>query len=228
MTLASDVIRPCDLDEDCLRQWESIRRGQPSLSGPYFTPQFVAIVGKVRPRTRIAVIRDAGTTIGFFPFEIGRMRQGHPVARSLSDFHGPILSQDCDLDATALLRLSGLRAWTFDHLVASDDVFRASATSDCDSPTIDLSDGVEAYFSERHQAERRHFKQLDYCSRRIIRDYPDIEYTMESKDSAALRQLMEWKSEQCRRSELPDVFGVEWTRSLLELILAEDDENFAG
>ena len=43
-----------------------------------------------------------------------------------------------------------------------------------------------------------------------------------------MEQVLRWKSDQYRRSNLTDVFGVAWTRELLERIARQEAAGFAG
>jgi CelD/BcsL family acetyltransferase involved in cellulose biosynthesis len=86
---------------------------------PFFRPEFVRAVAAVRSDVEIAVLVQAGQTVGFFPFQRGQLNLSKPVAGKLSDYHGPLVRQGARLDPQALLTACKLASWDFDHFVAA-------------------------------------------------------------------------------------------------------------
>jgi CelD/BcsL family acetyltransferase involved in cellulose biosynthesis len=61
-----DVIQPADLGEAEIARWREIQGQHPSLSSPFFTPEYTLSLGTARPDLRIAVLEDQGKIVGFF------------------------------------------------------------------------------------------------------------------------------------------------------------------
>jgi CelD/BcsL family acetyltransferase involved in cellulose biosynthesis len=128
-----------DLSEAEWRLWGEMQRDNPALDSPYFRAEFVRAVAEVRVDVHVTVLRENGNTVGFFPFQRGKLNLGKPVAGKLSDYHGVISRSDLSFAADKLLRASGLATWDFDHLVAGQNAFAPYARTEVGSPFLDLS-----------------------------------------------------------------------------------------
>ena len=97
-----------------------------------------------------------------------------------------------------------------------------------DASVIDLSGGYDAYVGRRRAEGSHVFAKTDGQARRLEKDLGPIVFEAESLDTAALEQLIEWKSDQYRRSDLLDQFAVPWSVELLKRTLADRGPEFAG
>jgi hypothetical protein len=59
--------------------WRSMQSSSPEFANPFLSPQFAVIVGELRPNTRVAVLSEGSSVVGFFPFERHRSGAGEPV-----------------------------------------------------------------------------------------------------------------------------------------------------
>jgi CelD/BcsL family acetyltransferase involved in cellulose biosynthesis len=222
------VISGSEFGDDLASIWRGIVETEPSLASPYFQPEFTRAVAKARNDVFIAIIEDAGQVVAFFPFQRGAMRMGRPVAGPLSDYHGVIASPTLILDASALIRASGLGSWTFDHCLESQLLFKPFHRVICESPVIDLTHGFESYSAERRAAGSKQIIKTEGLARKIEREIGPIRFTAHVSDPAVLEQCIEWKRSHYAEMKVNDVLGASWTRELLREILKSQSAGFAG
>ncbi len=132
--------------------WRSLQESNPELSNPLFAPEFIQAVAAVRGDVEVAVVRDKGTTVAFFPFQRKTQYRGVPVGGIVSDYHGLICRPGFRCDPGALLEACELVAWDFDRLVPSQRGLASYCRLSEPSAQIDLSEGFEAYACERQRA----------------------------------------------------------------------------
>lgn len=222
------LVRPADLTADQLTMWSRLQREQVEINSPYFRPEYTQAVSRVRSDVEVAILRQQSATLGFFPFQRDTFNIGKPVGNRLSDFHGVIAHQDLKWSVEELMHGCRLAAWDFNHLIASQSPFRAHHRIIEESPYIDLSSGYEAYVSERHASKSDRFKQAQRESRRFERDMGPLRLEWNTADVTVLETLLQWKSQQYRRTNLLDIFQFSWVVKLLELIKAQATEEFSG
>lgn len=210
------VIHPRELGLDDIRVWHSMQRSTPGLANPFLSPEFVIAVGRVRPTVRVAVLTDGPAVTGFFPFERRALGAGVPVAAELTDCQGLIHAPGAAWNARELLRACRLSVWKFDHLVAGQQPFTAHTSALLPSPTIDLSGGFGPYFERLRTGEPRFCAQVARRTRKLRREVGEIRFEADSSDGSVLRQLMNWKSAQYRRTGRPDRFSEPWVVELLD------------
>jgi len=220
------VIRPDELGVSDLDRWRSFQRGP--MAHPFLAPEFVQAVGRVRRSARVAVLEDAGATVGFFPFERGRWGYGTPPAPGLTDAHGLVHAPDAEWDPHQLLRACGLSVWEFDHLVDGQKPFERHQALRVPSPVMDLAGGYAAFRAEVRARSKSFLSELERKGRALGRDHGTVTFTLGTADVDDLRRIMAWKSEQYQRTYRSDRFRVPWIRELLESLLATRTETFAG
>lgn len=228
MTTNYHVKRIDDLSASERDAWLSIHDSGQAFASPYFHPEFSAAVAAVRDDVRVTVLESGGRAVGFFPFQRGRFGAGKPVGGPLSDFHGVVIEPGASWNASDLLRGSGLSVWSFDHLIEGQEGFAAQRTAEHRSPTIDVSQGYEAYIAGRRAEGSKQILKTEGLGRKLEREVAPIRVELNSRDPAVFERLLAWKSEQCRESGLPDIFGVPWTRALLERLRVTGSPGFAG
>ncbi len=226
--LRISVLTPDRLTPDHLRAWSEIQTADPTLSSPYFRPEFAAAVAAVRTDVQVGVIERAGEPVGFFPFQVGRLGAGIPVGGRLSDYHGLVARPGLELSAERLIEGCGLRSFKFDHLPASQTTFAAAATGTAPSHRLDLSAGFAAYVEERRAAKSGEVKESQQKYRKLERDLGPVRVELDSRDRGAFDALIAWKREQYRRTGFSDVFAFEWALGLLERIWEQRSPGFAG
>src|SRR5438132_10210354 len=116
--MRATVVRPSELGSDGLATWRTMQASQRALASPFLSPDFALAVERVRPTTRVAVLEEGGTVIGFFPFDQGRFRVGRPIAPGLADCQAVIHYPGFEWNAQDLLKWCNLDVWEFGHLIA--------------------------------------------------------------------------------------------------------------
>ncbi len=208
-----------------LSRWAELQRASPLYRSPFFRPEFTMAVARVRD-VRVAVIEDAGSVAGFFPFEVGRRRRGRPVGRPFSDYHGVVLDDAARLDPRALVRACGLAAWSFDHLPAAMTAFAPHVLAHGRSPYLDLSQGFESYLEGRRA--RSDIRGSLRKARKLARDMGPLRFVPRSDAPGLLDQIVEWKRRQYAETGVRDVLADAASRDLLRLVHESRGADFCG
>src|SRR5437773_375447 len=95
--------RVCDLSDADWSLWLEIQRQSAIYGSPYFRPEFTRAAAAVRQDVEIAAIQEHGKTVGFWPFQRGKLSLGRPIGGKMSDFHGPIVRPGTQFDPLAFL-----------------------------------------------------------------------------------------------------------------------------
>ncbi|HKP73414.1 MAG TPA: GNAT family N-acetyltransferase [Pyrinomonadaceae bacterium] len=223
-----EVIGGNELTAGQQQLWSRLQRADESLASPYFSAQFTRAVAAVRDDLFVGVLKDGGETVGFFPFQRDETRAGRPAGDRFSDYHGIIAREPGDWTAEDLLDGCGLVRWDFKHLIASQRLFQKYHSRQTASPALDLSQGYEAYAEAQRRGGSQLIKKIETCRRKFEREVGALRFESHVADGEVLRELVEGKSAQLTRTGKEDSFSWGWTRRLLELIHATQEEDFAG
>jgi CelD/BcsL family acetyltransferase involved in cellulose biosynthesis len=204
-----------------------LQRADRSLEPPFFRPEFTAVVAAIREGVEVAVLEEDGTPVGFFPYE-RRGRTAKPVGGRLSDFQGIVARPEAVREPEALLRACGLRAWSFDHLLASQEPFRRYHAVTAPSPVLDLSQGYAAWERAHRGGGSETMAQLHRKARKLAREVGPLRFEFHTNERRVLETLLAWKREQYRRTTTTDITAMPWVVALLERILATDADGFGG
>lgn len=225
MTVTATPMRMQELSAEELGVWDALQRSEPALCSPYFRPEYVAAVSAVRPRTEVAVIRDGGTPVGFFPYERQRFDIAGPVGGKMTDYHGIVARPCTPLSPEKLLRECRLSGYHFSHLAPGQAWFADGVRSEHDSPCLDIRGGLDGYLA------RAKSRQLDGWlrkRRKLAREVGPLRLELQSRDESVFNTLIAWKSAQYRRTGVPDVFSFGWTHELARRCWQQQGECFAG
>ena len=225
MTMLVTIRRAEGLTPEELRLWSEFQQSDPALDSPCFRPEFTCSVAAVREDVEIAVIHREHRPAAFLPFERGSWGIGRPVGGQLSDFHGLIAGEGEVCPIEDVIRACRLRAWDFDHLLASQTALVRHHGHCLGSPYIDLVDGYEAY---RRRRPGKLSNKIGQAARRAGREVGTVRFLGHTTDPNVLATLLRWKSEQYRRTNLADILAFRWTGELLRRILAHDAPEFSG
>ena len=222
-----EVIKPHELDAPLLAAWSRIVERTSALDIPYFRPEFVQLVGRVRKDVEVAVMRDSTGPIGFFPFQRSQ-RVGRPVAGRLSDFQAVLAGEEVEYEPRELIAACGLSVWDFDHLHPSQSNFTKYVRLTDGSPFIDLSQGFAHYRQIRKTLGDSEMKQTERKARKLNRDLGRLRLETHTTRPDVLRSAIEWKSQQYNRTNITDVLSYGWVRELLEQLIFESHTQFRG
>ena len=216
-----------ELPNELIARWNEIARGAPELASPYLRPEFAQAVAAVRPNVEVGILHDGATVSGFFPFERVGGCVARPVGGRLSDYQAVIAPAEALWNVKDLLRGCRLRGWEFDHHIAAQRQLAPYVSSLSNSWRIDLSTGFDAFVAGRKAAGAGALGEMLRKSRKLHREH-DVRFAWHVTDEVVFDQLLAWKSEQYRRSELTDLFRFPWIVALLKDIWRKRDPRFAG
>lgn len=214
-----------DLQDSERALWQSFVDAQPVWSSPYFQPAFTEDVACVRDDVRVAIVSAGDEVIGFFPFQ----QQGKaavPVSGQLSDAHAVITHDGRPVNWTELMKSCGLSTWKFHYLVDHQCPAEECSASLTPAAIMDVSGGFEKYVSRLKS--KNVIKQTDRKQRKIDREIGSVRFEWDCRDEKVFDQLIQWKSEQYRRSDIADVFQFDWTTALLKRLWARNDDQLQG
>ncbi|MCE9589707.1 MAG: GNAT family N-acetyltransferase [Planctomycetes bacterium] len=223
-------VLPADqLTPEHIASWARLHADNPTLASAYFHPAFTQAVAAVRRDVEVGVMEEAGTIVGFFPFQRGRLGIAKPVGGIVSDFQGVIAEPDLVFDPRELLLGCCLNAWDFDHMLVSQAPFTPFHAHHYGSPLINVTNGFEAYKEERRKAGSKHIQKLGTLWRKIEREIGPLRFEAHTTSADALDTTLRWKSAQYRSTGVLDLFRLHpWAGELLARLQQTQEDSFAG
>jgi CelD/BcsL family acetyltransferase involved in cellulose biosynthesis len=190
------VVRPGELGADDLDRWRRMRAAVVHLRSAFLAPEYALALDAVREGVRVAVLEEAGETVGFFAFEQRGRGVAKPLGHGLTDTEGIVHAPGRAPSVRDVLRASGLTGWDFETLVAEQVPPHAEAVERRLCPIMDLSGGFPAYLDHRRRASKKIVQGSQRKLRKLERDVGPVTFVFAEEDPAALRVLMRWKSAQ--------------------------------
>ncbi|AVH60335.1 MULTISPECIES: GNAT family N-acetyltransferase [Streptomyces] len=222
------IHRPDDLSASIQDAWHRAMDESPEYANPFLAPEFAAGIGRYRGGTQVAVLRENGEPVGFFPYERNVVGAGRAIGLGLSDCQALVHCPGVTWDAQELLRACGLSILEFDHLVEEQKPFGRYVTGTFASPVVDLKPGDSGYAEWLRAAYPGQAKTTLKKERRLGRDVGDVRFVFDERDPRLLRTLMQWKSAQYRRTGRMDRFARPWIVDLVDHLFQVREEHFTG
>lgn len=219
---------PADLSEVEIHAWRAMTSNSLDLQSPFFQPEYIQAVGAYCPNVEVAVLEERGEIVGFFPFQRSRFRSAKPVGGKLTDFQGMIGHLPAHETTTSLLAKCQLSSWNYDHLPATQETFASGSLANSNSPYLDLSQGWETYEQRRSKSGSRVIHDAQRKRRKLAREVGDVRFVPECNDPEVFRTLLQWKSEQRKRTKTFDVLQLQWVVDLLEHLWKQKGESITG
>ncbi|QTC91719.1 GNAT family N-acetyltransferase [Brevundimonas goettingensis] len=222
-TLEVEIIRPEALPPADETLWRAMLAADPALASPYFRPEFTRVAGAISPDAAVAVFKQDGKTVGFFPHQT-RGGTIQPLGAPMNDYHGVVAfpGQGPDLETVArLLDAPRLRvsAW----------VGEAEATEERQTLMVSMpEDGFDVWYAERRTTWGKYFKDKERARRSLEAEQGPITVQRNLRDPALLDQLIALKREQYKRTGRHDIFDCGWTAELLHALLKTEGEDDFG
>jgi CelD/BcsL family acetyltransferase involved in cellulose biosynthesis len=204
-----------------------MQRAIGTLTNPFLCPEFSVGVGQFRPSARIAVLTEGPEIVGFFPFERRRLGVGIPIGADLNNCQGLIHAPALDWEPREVLKASKVSTWQFDNLIPGQIPFERYAVAKVPSAAIDLADGFDAYRDKLRTNSPKFWNSLRRRRKNLQRDFGEIRFEESSCNLDALRLIMKWKSEQCRRNGWVDIFDRRWIVDLVYYLLSTRSDSFS-
>lgn len=222
------VIHPHELTVAMIGRWLEIQESDSALASPYFCPEFTLSVAAVRSDVQIGILKDKNQIIGFFPFHRRRCGVARPIGLGLSDYHGLIVDARARWTVETLLEGCRLVRWEFDHLIASQWPFANFVSSSYQSPIIDVSQGFDRYKAGIDRSARKQLREVERKRAKLESAIGPINFIQHTQDQSVLRQMIAWKSFQCKQTGTVDYFSLNWCARLIKLIHASRHKTFGG
>ena len=87
---------------------------------------------------------------------------------------------------------------------------------------------MEVFETSRDKSGRKQLREARRKKEKLAEQVGPLTFTLHTPDQRLLRQLIVWKSEQCRRTGTVDFFALDWCVRLIERIHAAREEDFGG
>ncbi len=200
-----------------LAAWSEFQLNDPELDSPFFRPEFALAVVSAVKTGEVAVWEVDGEPAGFWPFQRTKWNEAKPIAYGASDFDGVICRKNLRWNAEELIRRCGLRAWDFNHVLASQQPLQAFHWKTVASPFMDLSGGFDHY---RASVRTQTIAQVLRKGRKLEREVGPLRLEAQTLDRSVFETLIRWKTEQYP--------GLAEATPLLECIFAQQHELFSG
>jgi CelD/BcsL family acetyltransferase involved in cellulose biosynthesis len=233
-------IQVIPVDQLCSRQlatWSEIQQADPTLSSPFFRPEYARTIASIRSDVQVAVLREGGLqegglqkggrTVGFFPFQTSRHKVAQPIGGWLTEFQGIIAERNANWCAEDLVRGSGLAMWRFDHLLATQQHFEPFHCRSYDSPYMELRGGFEAYLEGR-QGGQGTYRNVLRKARKIERELGPLRFEFHTSSPRVLDHLIQWKTAQYKRTKNLQILRFPWIVELLKRLQTTQEKQFAG
>ncbi|MEV7197295.1 GNAT family N-acetyltransferase [Streptomyces sp. NPDC093510] len=209
--------------------WHGAMDESPRFANPFLAPEFAMGVARHHGGTRLAVLREKGQPVGFFPYERNSFGVGRAIGLGLSDCQALVHRPGVTWDTHELLRACRLSVFEFDHLIEDQQPFGAYVTGTFASPVLDLKAGEEESYAQwLRGAYPGLAKTTLKKERRLGRDLGEIRFVHDERDPRMLRTLMRWKSAQYRRTGRMDRFARPWIVALVDDLFQVREEHFTG
>ncbi len=194
--------------------WDNLRSTRMEFATPFFSARFSEAVHRSRGDVSVAVIREGNEVIGIFPFH--RFRgSAVPVGRFLNDSHNVIADRSTMIDWIWLLEKLDCKAFDFHAMAGCDDEsLHQFAHGTSQTFQANVGDDPAASLKSLGQSHKTIGRQ-GQKTRKLGREVGPIQVQLDCPDTDLLRQAIDWKRDQYRRSHLLDLFTPDWTRELL-------------
>jgi CelD/BcsL family acetyltransferase involved in cellulose biosynthesis len=225
-----DCINPIVLSDGDIAAWRALLGADPTLTSPYFTPDWAQFVARRRADTRVAIFRNEdGSAAGFLPVQRSSSYAALPAGGPVCDYQALIGPAALDLS----LAVTALEVGRIDFTAGLKDNALAPHLLTRDAGHVArFPDGWEAWCEERQASGSKIVAQARKRLLRLMRDHDKGAITIEpfSVDSHAFDELILWKREQLWRSGVTDFFERSWINNLIRDTFASSssDPHFGG
>lgn len=202
-----------DLTQGDIARWAELQCADRRYASSFLRPEFSQWLSEVRDDTGVIVVRQGNTATGFLPYESVR-GVGHPAGTPLSLCQAMVAEPDCRWDGLALLKAADLNRFVFDYWIPGQDEITPHCTVVAECSYIDLERGFDIYRNAVRRRGSRVFNEIRRKRSMMVRDCGPVVCEL-CNDPGVIRQLVAWKSEQCRRTHVADVFRFRWSVELL-------------
>lgn len=220
--LSVEVRKPYELDAAARAAWAQFTQG--SVATPFLSLQYIEAAARVVPNSYVAVIRQDGEIVAFFPFQ-RRGRAIQSLGAPMTDYQGVIARPGCQLELAWLVHALGARNFSFSGLHGEGEYPNAITRLRL---SADLSQGFAAYAADRRSRFGKYWKDKERMARYLERDLGKPVYALHEPLVEVLDWLIALKRNQYAENGQYDIFSCGWTQALLSTLLAQPTAEFGG
>jgi CelD/BcsL family acetyltransferase involved in cellulose biosynthesis len=205
--------------------WRAFLEQQPAFASPLMGPDFARAVGRVRDDAEVVTYRRGGEIVGFLGLHRRPGGFARPLGAPFADYHALVTGPAPGFEGQEALALAGVRAFRHTGLIDPYGLFDRIAVG----PTafaIALPEGPEAYLEAIRAANPKRAKNHRRLLNRLAQVGP-LRLQV-SRDRADFDRLLDWKSDQFRRTGLQDVLRPAWVRELMSNLFDAAAPEFGG
>jgi CelD/BcsL family acetyltransferase involved in cellulose biosynthesis len=223
-----EICHPKELDSSQIDHWRALQSTNEGWASAFVSPGFARQMGQVRDDTRVAMVKDGGDVAAYFAFQARGSGWGQALGYGVSDQQAVIRAPGFEYCHSELLNSCGLGVWEFDHVGEGNPELHSFIESWTTGSVMDISNGYEQYLDDANLRSTKLFKTSRSKQRRLASAYGELTFELDSSDKSAFKSLLEWKSQQYKRTGRTDRFSIGWIRSLIESLLDADSPDCKG
>ena len=226
-----EVIRPADLAARDRDAWRRLQAAAPGLASPFLGPEWAstaaALDGPDACGARVAILRQAGEPVGFFPTRV-RRATAMPIGSPFCDYQALVAAPGLAIDPRRIVQALGVSRLDLHNALADQPVFARHFRNRDQSWVIDLAEGYESFAAARRAAGTDILQDCAKKRRKLAREHGEIVFGAMSADREAFDALFAWKRAQLVATRQTDLFQTPWTCSLMDAAFAARGPDFGG
>ncbi|MBK8839614.1 MAG: GNAT family N-acetyltransferase [Hyphomonadaceae bacterium] len=225
-----DTISPLVLADGDVAIWRALLAGDPALTSPYLTPDWVRVVARRRPDVRVAIWRrDDGGAAGFLAVQGVGPHAAMPVGGPVCDYQA--VAGPADIDVSLAAKALGVARIDLTAGLKDNAVGACLLTEDV-GHVARFANGWDGWSADRRAAGSKIVSRARKRLSKLARDHASGAVSFEpfSTDQAAFETLLTWKREQMRRTGVTDIFEHGWIDGVVREAFAApaSDPHFGG
>jgi len=225
-----DILTPGELSGEDIAAWTGLQ-DQSGLLNPFFSPHWVLACARAKGpdqrHAKLAVLRDSGETVGFFPARVSG-GAAMPVGAPMCDYQGLVAAPGVSVEARRLVEALGVQRLDFSHMLADQAAFAPYARGEVTSYVLDVAEGYAAYETQRRTAGSGVLKDIDKRRRKVEREVGPVRFTALADCPNAFATLLDWKRKQYLATGQTVIFDAPWTVELLRDLHGRSGGDFGG
>ncbi|MBI5336608.1 MAG: GNAT family N-acetyltransferase [Mycolicibacterium rufum] len=163
----------------------------------------------------------------WFPMQVHK-RRARPVGWPGADFQGPVAPPGVPVDPLELVRTTGLRALTFDHISEERTDFAPWVDGYLEAPFIDVTGGLDGYVGRISKASRDKLSRVRRMTNKATRQLGEVRLVWDARDPHLLDWLIDTKRDQYAATGAYDFFAMRRRRDLVHHLAQTRVDGFAG
>lgn len=201
-----------------VENWETLRLANPVYSTALLTPEFAQAIAIKRDDVRVVLVKSDNKLVGVF---CGHSRPNglvRPLGAPFDDYSGPIVADGYSLDFDEILAVGGWHSYRASTSVSGENTLVGASFADAGrSYVVQLKDTSAAdYLVLRYKENPKRHKNFRRLSRKLEKDFSNIEFRHGPPSEESLKLLYKWKSAQFKRSGLVDILSTSFSRKALD------------